>query len=243
MHKPISWRVGTAAVLAMSCSVAPMVAAWAAKGSAEYSMRWDPAQGGPRSAEDTLLKLGLHASKRSMFEVQYFDIVTPADAPPGFDAIMRKRSNGQVAQLTFKLRGASAWPQDLPSKPWNCPLPRPHERKEEADIAFLAADQVSRAHSRSCTHTSTRLDVQVPAVLQPRPSGCKSRMTRLEAGKLKVERWRMADGSTLLEVSRIGADDAQASADFRDQVVKPLLALQALPVQRSKSAIGSDCTK
>jgi len=243
MRPPISWRVGVAGALALGCIVAPMAAAWAAQGSAEYAMRWDPAQGGPQSAEDTLLGLGLHAGKRSVFEVQYFDVIAPADAPPGFESIMRKRSNGHVAQLTFKVRGASAWPRDLPWKQWNCPLPRPHERKEEADIVFLAADQVSRAHSRSCSHTSTRLDVEVPALLQPRPSGCNSRMTRLQAGKLKVEQWRMADGSTLLEVSRIGDDSAEASADFRDQVVKPLLALHALPVQRSKSTIGSDCTK
>ena len=228
-------------LLALAGVCQPAGSAWAAKARAEFSFRWDPTQGGPASAEATLEALGLTAGKPSRFEVQYFDIDTPSDTPSGYSAILRKRIVGTTTQLTYKLRGSEPWPGASPLKSWQCPLPQPHDRKEEVDIAFLSADQQSKAYSRSCTHDTAQLDVALPAALQARPNNCKSTMTRLEAGKLKIEQWRLANGGQLLEVSRGGRDNAKDSAGFRDQVVKPLLGLQAQPLQRSKSAMGSEC--
>ncbi len=227
-------------LLALLCA-APALAAQADKPGAEYSVRWDPAQGGPATLEAVLRLLHRKPGKRSRYVVQYFDIATPADAPPGFVAIMRKRSFGSTAQLTYKLRGSTPFPADSSLKHWHCPLPAPAKRKEEADIGFLGADQVSKAWSRSCSHSSQQLDIAVPALLQPRPNRCRSTMTRIESGKLKVEEWHLPDDSRLIEVSSIGYDDAEASADFRDRVVKPLLAARVRPVQRSKSALGGEC--
>lgn len=219
----------------------PAPAALAAKHGAEFSFRWDPAQGGPASPAAVLQALGQKPGKHSDFEVQYFDIATPADAPPGFEAIMRKRIEGQTAQLTYKLRGSTPWPGKTSIDQWPCPLPSPTQSKEEADVAFLGAQQTSKAYSRSCSHSSRQLDIRVPAALQPQPNKCKSTMTRLESGKLKVEQWQFPDGSRLIEVSRLDRDTAKARDDFRDKVVVPLLALQAQPLQRSKSALGGEC--
>ena len=66
-------------------------------------------------------------------------------------------------------------------------------------------------------------------------------MTRLRSGKLKIEQWKMADGSTLLEASRPGRHDAASMRAFEREVLKPLLALKVQPLERSKSALGGDC--
>jgi hypothetical protein len=216
--------------------------AWAAKAGAEFSFRWNPDQGGPASAEAALHALGLESGRRSRFDVQYFDIATPADAPPGFEAILRKRTEGATAQLTYKLRGSTPWPDKTSLKQWRCPLPAPNERKDEADIAFLGAGQTSKAWSRSCSHRSARLDIAPPPALRPQPNRCKSSMTRLEAGMLKVEEWHLPDGTRLIEVSRQGHDTHEAGDAFRDRVVNPLLKRQAIPLQRSKSALGGECS-
>ena len=221
------------------CLAAPTVLA--AKAGAEFSFRWDPAQGGPASPEAVLQALGHKPGKSSSFEVQYFDIDTPADAPPGFEAIMRKRIEGSTAQLTYKLRGSTPWPGRTSIDQWPCPLPKPYKSKEEADIAFIGEQQTRTAYSRSCSHSSRQLDITVPAALQPQANQCRSAMTRLESGKLKVEQWQFPDGSRLIEVSRLDRDTAKASNDFRDKVVVPLIALQARPLQRSKSALGGEC--
>ncbi len=227
--------------LLVTLALLPAGAALAAKDQAEFSLRWDPAQGGPASAEAALKSLGLKAGDTSRFEVQYFDITTPADAPPGFDAIMRKRIVGSTSQLTYKLRGSRPFPGDTSLKEWHCPLPTPAKRKQEADVAFLGLEQTSKAYSRSCSHSSKRLDITVPAALQPQPNRCRSAMTRIESGKLKIEQWLLPDGSRLIEVSQIGRDSNAASAAFRDQVVKPLIEQQVQPLQRSKSAFGGEC--
>jgi hypothetical protein len=68
-------------------------------------------------------------------------------------------------------------------------------------------------------------------------------MTRLRSGKLKIEQWQMADGSTLIEASRPGRHDEASMRVFEREVLQPLLALQVQPLERSKSAIGGDCAR
>ncbi|MEO8123368.1 MAG: hypothetical protein ABI633_04905 [Burkholderiales bacterium] len=217
--------------------------ALAATPRAEYSVRWSPTQGGPDSASSTLHALGLHPGERSRHEVQYFEIVAPADVPAGFKPIMRKRTDGTDTQLTYKLRGADPLPASPRLAQWQCPLPSPNKRKDEADVTFMAADSVRKVYSRSCTYGTRDKTASVPAALQPRSTGCISTMTRIESGKLKVEQWQMADGSTLLEASRIDRDTPAALQRFRDEVVIQLLKQHIVPVDRSKSSIGGDCTR
>jgi hypothetical protein len=202
---------------------------------AEYAVRWDPRQGGPPTPEAALRGLKLEASAPSRFEVQYFDFAAPPGLPPGHDAILRRRIGNGETEWTFKLRGSQPPPAAPALRDWPCPLGATKDRKDEADVGFIGAGQVHTTYSRSCSHG------QPAAALKARPKGCAGTMARHRAGKLKLESWRMADGSTLLEASRPGRHDHKALQAFERQVLKPLLALGVQPLQRSKSAIGGDC--
>lgn len=231
-------RVCLHIVLAAACAVAS-AASTAKPAGAEYSVRWDPTQGGPASAADALKALKLSVDERSEYAVQYYEVTAPETPPPGFDAIMRKRHSADEAELTYKLRGHEPLPGQPTLKKWACPLPTPQKRKDEADVTFMGRDDTRKAWSRSCSHESKDLQLHVPAALAAQPKGCASTMLRLEAGKLKVEQWRMADGSTLLEASRLARDTPGDLAAFRDKVLAPLLAQGIQPIDRSKSAIGA----
>jgi len=217
--------------------------AGAAAQDAEFAVRWDPRQGGPATPQDALRGLGLKASSPSHFEVQYFDFTPPAGLPAGFDPILRKRLTAGEAELTFKLRGHAPMPSQPTLKQWPCPLGPTKDRKDEADITFVDAGRVLTAYSRSCSVESRDADIQPPAALQARPKGCGSTMMRLRSGKLKIEQWQMADGSTLIEASRAGRHDEASMRVFEREVLQPLLALQVQPLERSKSAIGGDCAR
>ena len=217
--------------------------AHAAAPDAEFAVRWDPRQGGPATPADALRELRLQASAPSHFEVQYFEFSAPAGLPAGFDPILRKRLTGGNAELTFKLRGPAPLPAQPSLKHWDCPLGPTQDRKDEADISFVAVGRSLTAFSRSCSVESRQADIEPPAALQARPRGCGSTMTRLRSGKLKIEEWKMADGSVLLEASRPGKHDPASMRAFERQVLQPLLALKVQPLERSKSALGGDCAR
>ncbi|MCU0964586.1 MAG: hypothetical protein MUF08_05880 [Burkholderiaceae bacterium] len=231
------------AILLLAPLLAAVGPAGAATQDAEFAVRWDPRQGGPATPQDALRELRLKASAPSHFEVQYFEFAAPAGLPTGFDPILRKRLTGGEAELTFKLRGLAPLPAQPSLKRWDCPLGPTQERKDEADITFVAAGRTVTAYSRSCSLESRQADLQPPAALQARPKGCGSTMTRLRSGKLKVEAWTMGDGSVLLEASRPGKHDEASMRAFERQVLQPLLALKVQPLERSKSAIGGDCAR
>jgi hypothetical protein len=210
---------------------------------AEYSLRWDPTQGGPATPAAAIKRLGLKVHKTQDYQVEYFDIALPAGTPEGFDAIVRRRQSDTETELTYKLRGGQPLPAAPNLKNWDCPLPSPNKRKDEIDVTFLADALTQTAFSRSCSHASGARDLAVPAALQARPKGCSSRMHRLASKHLKVERWQMADGSTLIEASWLGTDRPRDRDRFQREVVTPLLGAGAVPMNRSKSAIGGECTK
>jgi hypothetical protein len=188
-----------------------------------------------------LQALGLQASAPIHFEIRYFDFAPAPGAPEGFAAILRLRLTGGRTELTYKLRGSEPLPAEPSLKRWNCPLGATDNRKDEADVTFIAAGDTVTAYSRSCSIGSRAAELQPPAALQARPRGCTSKMTRLRSGRLKVEQWQLADGSTLLEASRPGRHDAASMQAFEQSVLGPLLALGVQPLQRSKSAIGGEC--
>ena len=228
--------------LAVAAQLASMPAQ-AAEMDAEFAVRWDPRQGGPATPQDTLRELRLKSGKPRHFEVRYFEFTPPADVPPGFEPILRKRISGGEAELTFKLRGDAPLPAEPTLKRWACPLGATQDRKDEVDISFLSASRVWTAHARSCSVESHDLQLQPPAALQARPKGCGSSMTRLTSGRLKIEQWQLADGTTLLEASRPGRHSEASMRDFEREVLEPLLALRVQPLQRSKSATGGDCAR
>ena len=214
----------------------------AAAPQAEFAVRWDSRHGGPATPQEALRGLRLKSREQSRFEVQYFDFTPPAALPNGFTPILRKRLSEGRSELSFKLRGSEPLPGTPSLKAWDCPLGATEDRKDEVDLSFVGDGRVVTAYSRSCDLNSRAPDLQPPAALQARPRGCSSSVTRLRSGKLKVEEWRMADGSVLLEASRPGRHDTASQRAFEREVLTPLLALQVQPLQRSKSAIGADCT-
>lgn len=237
-----TWPHPRRLVLAAIASLAAASAQSAAQ-DAEFAVRWDPRQGGPATPQQALHELRLKASAPRGFEVHYFEFTPPAGLPPGFDPILRKRISGGEAELTFKLRGDAPLPVHPGLKQWPCPLGATKDRKDEVDLTFVEAGRVLKAYSRSCSVESKDLGLLPPAALQARPKGCASSMTRLQSGRLKIEEWRLADGSTLLEASRPGKHTEASMREFERQVLQPLLALKVQPLERSKSAIGGDCAR
>jgi hypothetical protein len=233
--------VRMAADAALVCGLLLGAATARAAADAEFAVRWDPRQGGPATPEDTLRELRLEADGRSRFDVQYFDVTPPAGLPAGFTPILRQRSSGARYELSFKVRGERPLPNEPSLKHWPCPLGATGDRKDEVDLSFVAAGRAITAYSRSCDVETEGAPVPLPAALQARPRGCRSTMTRLRSGKLKVEQWRLADGSVLIEASRPGRHNPKSMRAFEHDVLQPLLALKVQPLQRSKSAIGGDC--
>jgi hypothetical protein len=217
--------------------------AHAAAMDAEFALRWDPKQGGPATPQDALRELRLKAGKPRQFEVQYFEFAPPADVPSGFEPILRKRVSDGEVELSFKLRGDKALPAQPSLKRWACPLGSTRDRKDEADVTWIGPGRTLTAYSRSCNVESRDLGLLPPHALQARPKGCGSTMTRLVSGKLKLEQWQLADGTTLLEASRPGQHTEASMRAFEHEVLKPLLALKVQPLQRSKSAIGGECAR
>ena len=240
MPRPVTRHRHPAAILAAALAVAlPPAASAGDAGPAEFAIRWSSADGGPPTAAAALRRLGRKPQgKEKTFSVRYFDVATPAGTPSGTNALLRQRQTQKQAQLTYKLRSAAPL---AGAAGWRCPLPSPNEQKDEADVSFLALDQVKTVHSRSCTFKSADLSLSPPAGLDAKPKPCASSMQRMESGDLTVEAWSLGGTATLIEVSRKGLDRDKDRQRFRDEVVRPLLAAGAVPVDRSKSELGSDC--
>lgn len=203
---------------------------------AEYAMRWDIEEGGPRTAKKALEVLGKKADESVDYKIRYFDLAPPQDAPAGFAPILRRRKSDKMHELTFKYRG------DHPLADWSCPLSSsPDESKGEVDVSILAGDQTKRSFSYSCTLESKKGRLKPPRELKAHVKSCTNRMKRLKAGRLKIEEWHLPGHVTLVEVSRNG-DNTQADLDsFRHDVVDKLLAVGVKPSDRSKTEIGSSC--
>jgi hypothetical protein len=219
------------AVAAAAACVAPAAAPPPVTG-AEYAIRWNPRDGGPATAAETLALLGLRAKHSARFSVDYYDLPT-ATPTPGFATILRQRvdATGHAA-VTWKLRG------DQPLSRWVCPLRDARDAKAEVDVEFDGMDAITRRYSYSCT--SDDLEA-ASALLSARANGCPAAVTRKDAGRVRVEEWRLPGGAALLEVSGSATDTAAALARFRLQVVVPLLAAGIRPAQESKTDRVSRC--
>jgi len=200
---------------------------------AEYAIRWNPRDGGPATAVDTLALLKLRAKHTDKFSVDYYDLPPSPTTPPGFATILRQRVDAAGhATVTWKLRG------DHVLAAASCPLRDARDRKAEVDVGFGSVDTVTRRYSYSCT--SDDLET-ASSLLYARVNGCPAAVTRNDAGRVRVEEWRLPGGGVLLEVSGSGADTSTALEQFRRQVVEPLLAAGIRPAQESKTDQVSRC--
>lgn len=222
-----------------------ILAIWAGPvlAGAEYAIRWSPIDGGPATAAKVFETLGLQSGDSTEFRIRYFDVKRPSDAPGGFEPILRERSSKGQRDVTLKYRGGSTAAPGK-KKSWRCPLAMESKRKDEADVTFLNEAQTRKVFSRSCT-AEVAFDAAVPAALRAKRKGCDSRMLRWESTtrELTVEEWRLESNEVVLEVSRKGDDTKADIKLFRKQVVEPLMAAGVRPLDRSKTEIGTRCTK
>lgn len=230
LRRGLRWVIGTLAAAAAWVAAAapsPQVA------GAEYAIRWDARDGGPATTEDTAALLGLGTKRTARFSVDYYELPPSSAAPPGFATILRKRVDAAGhASVTWKLRGDRALDK------WACPLRDARDAKAEVDVAFGGADSVLRRYSYSCTSDTPD---SAAGLLSAHANGCPAAVTHVDAGRVKVEEWRLPGGTVLLEVSGSGVDTPVALEQFRRQVVAPLLAAGIRPVLQSKTETGSRC--
>lgn len=206
---------------------------------AEYAVRWNPAEGGPKTSSAILCALDdTFTGDVDEYEIRYFDVKAPADAPAHAKTILRRRvKNGTKHELTLKYRG-----DDQLASP-SCALPEPDESKSEVDVTVTSADEPRRAFSFSCTVKSKTGPIAPPPALEAHPRPCGSTMRRRETKRLKakVEEWRLPNGTTMMEVSREGHDTTEELAAFKDKIVALLLDAGIRPLDASKTELGSDC--
>src|SRR5437868_11477612 len=214
-------------------------AALAADG-AEFAVRWDPSEGGPRSMEEVVALLALPHGKRKAFTVRYFSVVQPTDLPPGTRAIARERSFGQRTEAMYKLRSDVPFPASGPLAAWRCPFEPYTKHKTEIDIGFTAEGLPQKSHSRSCDAGGSLANV-LPARFEAKPFGCSSQVLRIEADHIKIERWTLPRGELSFEVSWNGDDTDADLRTFTRRVVTPLLARDIQPLRTSKTELGSSC--
>ena len=206
-------------------------------GKAEYAVRWNPGEGGPKTADAVLELLGSPAARGNAWEVRYFDLPRPAGAPPGAAVILRRRA-GADGEVEIRLKYRSARPL---AGGWSCPAGIAFRREAQVDVGFGGADAPSRVYSYSCKLAAP----DPPAPLRATPRPCASRMVRFEAGSpkadgYKVEAWTLPDGTVRLEISRTAANSVDELARFSDLVAR-LRARGVKPLDESKTELGGRC--
>jgi hypothetical protein len=218
-----------------TCAATAMAAS---PSKAEYAIRWDPSDGGPKSSDEILKVLNDEASDDDDYEIQYFDLETPPKPPTEATAILRQRvKNAKKYELTFKYRR----PKTLSNV--KCPLQGDIEEKYEVDVSLITGTDKNRGYSYSCSLESEDGPVVPPASLGAAPKPCKSTMRRWETKKLdaKIEEWKLPGGLVMFEVSR-GGNDTSADLDkFKKQIGRPLLDAKVKPSSESKTELGGKC--
>ncbi|MGO4396460.1 hypothetical protein AB4Z46_34460 [Variovorax sp. M-6] len=207
---------------------------------AEFAIRWDPSQGGPRSMEEVVTLLDLPRGKRKSFTVRYFSVVQPTDVPPGSRAIARERSFGQRTEAMYKVRSNAPFPASGALATWRCPFEPHTKHKTEVDIGFTAEGLPKKSYSRSCDAGGS-LEKVLPARFAAKPFGCTSQVLRIEADHIKIERWTLPRGEMSFEVSWNGEDTDADLRKFTRRVITPLMSRDIKPVRESKTELGSNC--
>ena len=231
--RPMHICAAAAAAICVALGGPSASAATSEPGSAEYAIRWNARDGGPKSGDEVLMVLGAHARRTSLFNVSYYDVPSATTAPPGFATILRQRVDGAgAAELTWKLRG------DRALAVWTCPFENSRQSKVEVDVTFTGADTVTRMYSYSCASASPETAANSLAASL---KACTAAVTRWETGRLKIEEWRLPGDVLIIEVSGNDANTRVAMEHFRKRVAAPLFAAGIVPSTLSKTELGSRC--
>jgi len=231
-----AWLGALLAAVASACVVPTALAA----DGAEYALRWAPADGGPGSIEEVATLLRLPAGKHKNFEVRYFSTAQPSDLPPGASVIVRERSSGSRTESMYKLRSAAPLQVNEVGTALRCAFPSATKRKSEVDVGWTAEGALKKNYSYSCTADGLVSTVAPPG-FETRPTGCSSKVLRMETKDVKIERWSLPGGALALEVSSNGEDTPKDLDRFTSRVAQPLLARGVKPLQESKTELGSRC--
>jgi hypothetical protein len=209
---------------------------------AEFAIRWDPAEGGPKTIEEAAALLGLPIGKHKSFEVRYFSIRQPSDATGQTSAIVRQRSSGHATESMYKQRSVDPFSGGDPLAGWLCPFPAraSPKAKSEVDVGWTAEGLPKKSYSLSCQVDGT-VELLLPAQFMAKPLGCLSHVLRAQAQGIKIERWRLPKGALSIEVSWNGEDTAADLEQFTGRVARPLMAHGVKPLGASKTTLGSDC--
>ena len=202
-------------------------------GGAEYALRWKT--GGPAAAEEAVRVLKLTGpQKRTVFQVEYFDIGNPP--LPGKAPIARRRTSEGKVELTLKYRAdavPAAFDQEVA-----CPLGKKVQVKRETDISVDAGVTPHPVTSISCERQA-RKAINFPESLRAVSRGCVNTMVRIAVDGFKVEEWQFPRGR-VIEVSMAGGNNARDMERFAAVVRR--LPLDKLEIEdRSKSEAGSSC--
>ncbi len=236
-------------VLACAHAVVLAAGAWLslattaiAANPAEFAIRWDPAEGGPKTIEEVAALLQLPSGRSKSFEVRYFSIRQPSDAVGDSTAIVRQRSTRQATESMYKQRSADAFSSGEPLAGWQCPFPaRANPKaKSEVDVGWTPEGSTKKSYSLSCQVDGT-VELLLPAQFMAKPLGCTSRVLRAEAQGIKIERWSLPRGALSIEVSWNGEDNAADLEKFASRVARPLMEQGVKPLGESKTALGSSC--
>jgi hypothetical protein len=219
--------------------------------SPAVAIRWDPAEGGPRSAEEAWAAIEWAASERTAYEVRYFKVLKGPAPPEGFDVNgqERRRVDPPKYEVTYKIRGASTTALTLPLSQWSCPLGKTKDRKDETDLVYINNQQSREAMSRSCTIDAKAGFPPLPPDLTVQRNECSNMVVRLKrsddpvtGADLKVEEWRLRSGHRIIEVSVSGPRNAVDVNKFKLRVVDKLTIKHAVrPLSDSKAQLGSTC--
>lgn len=232
-----TWRT-----IAMGVAMLIQCPCWAAL-DAEYAVRWEEAQGGPKSLTEIASMLGLKDYKEQMATVGFFAVKQCSVVPEGFKLIARervfKKKKGDAPEVMLKLRGPVT-PGTDPTVAWVCPLPKADKSKVEVDISWTGSD-MKKSLSRSCSQEDESALKIIPKDLAPVAPKCRSEMQRFKGKDLTIERWTLGDRRIVYEVSMSGQDDGQSEQRFKKVVLQALPGIRPLSSGMTDIATQAHC--
>ena len=111
-------------------------------------------------------------------------------------------------------------------------------REDRSSAVIDGGDNIAYSYSYSCTSDGPDL---AASELSATIKACTSEVRRQDAGKLKLEEWRLPGNVVIIDVSISGKNVPGAMEGFRKRIAEPLLAAGIVPSADSKSELGSRC--
>lgn len=220
----------------------------------EYAFRWNPAEGGPATAQLAAGQLGIGDDKPKAFEVRYLDLRRPAGLPDdSYSAVARERTDDDGPESTYKVRAPASKAASKLLSTWACPLVGPkRESKLEIDVNWALDEAAKAAHPdaaptpRKAISFSCSVEAAARAAFPPAtgmvPKPCVSQVRRFKSqDDWKVEEWLLPTGQRIVELSFSVKEGSRAHRSAFQRRVDALLAAGARPLTDSKTSLGSTC--